>query len=58
VSDRLGEPQIYVMDVGGGEPRLVSEYAYGRRGYSHLARVVAHRHLDRLTTPASTAGCT
>ena len=33
VSDRLGEPQIYVMPLG-GEPRLVSEYTYGRRGYS------------------------
>ena len=34
VSDRLGEPQIYVMSVGGGEPRLVSAYTYGGRGYS------------------------
>jgi TolB protein len=33
VSDRLGEPQIYVM-APGGEPRLVSEYTYGSRGYS------------------------
>jgi TolB protein len=33
VSDRLGEPQIYVMSPG-GEPRLVSEYTYGNRGYS------------------------
>ena len=33
VSDRLGEPQIYVMNLG-GEPRLVSDYAYGSRGYS------------------------
>ena len=33
VSDRLGEPQIYVMSPG-GEPRLVSSYAYGGRGYS------------------------
>lgn len=31
VSDRLGQPQIYVMSLG-GEPRLVSEY--GSRGYS------------------------
>jgi TolB protein len=31
VSDRLGQPQIYVMTLG-GEPRLVSEY--GSRGYS------------------------
>ena len=34
VSDRLGEPAVYVMDAGGGEPRIVSDYAYGRRGYS------------------------
>jgi TolB protein len=34
VSDRLGEPQIYVMDLPGGQPRLVSEYTYGGRGYS------------------------
>jgi TolB protein len=33
VSDRLGEPQIYVM-APGGEPRLVSDYTYGSRGYS------------------------
>lgn len=31
VSDRLGQPQIYVMPLG-GEPRLISEY--GNRGYS------------------------
>jgi TolB protein len=31
VSDRLGQPQIYVMSLG-GEPRLISEY--GNRGYS------------------------
>ena len=34
VSDRLGEPAVYVMDVNGGEPRIVSDYTYGRRGYS------------------------
>ncbi|HET7459928.1 MAG TPA: hypothetical protein VFJ82_01720 [Longimicrobium sp.] len=34
VSDRLGEPAVYVMDAGGGEPRIISDYAYGRRGYS------------------------
>jgi TolB protein len=33
VSDRLGEPQIYVMALG-AEPRLVSDYTYGRRAYS------------------------
>jgi TolB protein len=33
VSDRLGEPQIYVMEPG-GQPRLISDYAYGQRGYS------------------------
>jgi TolB protein len=33
VSDRLGEPQVYVM-APGGEARMVSEYVYGRRGYS------------------------
>jgi TolB protein len=34
VSDRLGEPAVFVMPAGGGEPRVVSEYRYGRRGYS------------------------
>ncbi|HSU13362.1 hypothetical protein [Longimicrobium sp.] len=34
VSDRLGEPAVYVMTAGGGEPRLVSDYTYGRSGYS------------------------
>jgi TolB protein len=33
VSDRLGEPQIYVMQPG-GDARLVSDYVYGQRGYS------------------------
>jgi TolB protein len=33
VSDRLGEPQIYVMPPG-GDARLVSDYVYGQRGYS------------------------
>jgi TolB protein len=33
VSDRLGEPQIYVMSPG-GDARLVSDYVYGRKGYS------------------------
>src|SRR5688500_6469983 len=33
VSDRLGEPQIYLMNVG-GQPRLISEYGGGRTGYS------------------------
>jgi TolB protein len=33
VSNRLGEPHIYVMTMG-GEPRLVSDYAFGQRGYN------------------------
>lgn len=33
VSNRLGEPHIYLMRPG-GEPRLLSEYAYGGRGYN------------------------
>jgi TolB protein len=33
VSNRLGEPHVYVMTLG-GEPRLVSDYAYGRRGHN------------------------
>ena len=34
VSDRLGEPQVFVMGADGGEPRVISGYTYGRRGYS------------------------
>lgn len=34
VSNRLGEPHIYTMSVGGGEPQLVSDYSYGGRGYN------------------------
>jgi TolB protein len=34
VSNRLGEPHIYVMTVGGGEPRLISDYSYGGRAYN------------------------
>ncbi|HEU4456620.1 MAG TPA: hypothetical protein VFR81_26370 [Longimicrobium sp.] len=34
VSDRLGEPGVYVMSLPAGEARLVSEYRYGRGGYS------------------------
>jgi TolB protein len=33
VSDRLGEPQIYVM-APSGDAQLVSDYVYGRKGYS------------------------
>lgn len=35
VSSRLGEPHIYVMPVNGGEPRLISDYAYGARGHNN-----------------------
>ncbi len=34
VSNRLGEPHIYLMPVGGGEPRLISDYSYGGQGYN------------------------
>jgi TolB protein len=34
VSDRLGEPHIYVMPASGGEPRMISEFVYGQRGYN------------------------
>lgn len=34
VSNRLGEPHIYVMTVGGGEPRLISDYTFGGQGYN------------------------
>lgn len=33
-SSRLGEPQIYVMPVGGGEARLISNFVYGSGGYN------------------------
>jgi TolB protein len=33
VSNRLGEPHVYVMTLG-GEARLISEYVYGGRGYN------------------------
>jgi len=33
VSNRLGEPHIYVMNVSGGEARAVSDFVYGRGGY-------------------------
>lgn len=33
VSNRLGEPHVYVM-ARGGEPRLLSEYRYGGQGYN------------------------
>lgn len=33
VSNRLGEPHIYTMSVG-GEPRLISSYVYGKRSYN------------------------
>jgi TolB protein len=34
VSNRLGEPHIYVMAIGGGEPRLISDYSYGGQAYN------------------------
>lgn len=33
VSNRLGEPHVYVMTLG-GEARLISEYVYGKNGYN------------------------
>lgn len=33
VSNRLGEPHIYVMELG-GEARLISDYVFGGRGYN------------------------
>lgn len=33
-SSALGEPQIFVQDVGGSKPLLVSRYVYGEQGYS------------------------
>ncbi len=30
ISDRLGQPHLYIMDLG-GDPRLISEYSYGSR---------------------------
>ena len=33
VSNRLGEPHVYVMRLG-GEPRVISDYAYGKRSYN------------------------
>lgn len=34
VSNRLGEPHVFVMPVGGGEARLVSVYVHGKGGYN------------------------
>lgn len=34
VSNRLGEPHVYVMPLGGGEARMISGYQYGRRAYN------------------------
>ena len=34
VSNRLGEPHIYVMAVGGGDPRIISNYTYQGQGYN------------------------
>lgn len=33
MSDRLGQPHIYVMSAQGGEAELLSPYAYGEPGY-------------------------
>jgi TolB protein len=33
-SSPLGLPQIYVKDLAGGDPRLISRYVYGERGYA------------------------
>jgi TolB protein len=33
MSDRLGQPHIYVMPADGGEAQLISPYAYGEPGY-------------------------
>lgn len=53
VSNRLGEPHVYVMEVGGGDPRLISDYVYGGRGYNTSpdwsplgGQVVYHSRID------------
>lgn len=33
MSDRLGQPHIYVMPADGGEAELLSPYTYGEPGY-------------------------
>lgn len=33
MSDRLGQPHIYVVSIDGGEPELLSPYVYGEPGY-------------------------
>lgn len=52
VSNRLGEPHVYVMELG-GDARLISDYVYGGRGYntspdwSPLGRqIVYHSRID------------
>lgn len=52
VSNRLGEPHIYVMSLG-GEARLISDYVYGGRGYNTSpdwsprgSHVVYHSRID------------
>jgi TolB protein len=33
MSNRIGQPHIYVMPANGGDPQLVSPYVYGEPGY-------------------------
>jgi len=33
-STSLGEPQVFVQNVGGGGPGLISRYVYGEQGYA------------------------
>jgi TolB protein len=55
VSNRIGEPHIYVMNPG-GEPQLVSDYVYGQRGYNTSPewsprgdRIVYHSRINGVT---------
>lgn len=53
VSNRTGQPHIYIMPVGGGEARLISQFVAGRRSYNtspewspNGERIVYHSRID------------
>lgn len=51
----LGQPQVYVQDVSGGEARLISRYVFGEQGYATSPdwsprgdRIAYHGWIDRV----------
>ena len=53
-SGRSGHPEVYITDVDGTEPELLTPYEFGDDYYRASPRLVAGRAADGVTSRAST----